>query len=856
MKLLFATLGLFLCAAGPSLAGLRALIVVGMPGSQADADTLAQLAQSTRDGVIARGGTVEIVGPDPDGKPARERILAALGQETRLAESDEFWLFLFGHCAKGRDDKPAFQIKGPRLGAEDLRAALERIPAAKFVFVGAEGSGGYLEVLRLPKCDVLTATEAHGEVSFPRFPEHWVAAFRQAPQEDLRILSARAAEVLEKDIINLGLARAENARLLDSATGKVLGPPFGADSARLAKNVAAVSGPGSQVRPEDIEIPKATGNELFERVEASDETRAILAEAKAVPNPAGYPAVILQADTQVTLDKAGAVEETRVMRVFVSGEEALDRWAGWSFRQEPPIYETRVTAGRIILPDATSYIVNPVKLQAESSGGFCGLRFPHAEAGSVIELAVKETNRPNFHIPMFYREFSLQETVPTISRSLTLRLPKGREYTTHLQNSRSEPERSETDQSQVLAWKMRDLPAFERLPDAPPDREVTMWLGVSSAKSWDEFASWYRHISEGAFEAGPMVKAKAAEIAARRPARKDRIKEAFEFVSALRYVAIEFGIGGVRPRTPEKVLENRYGDCKDKANLLIALLGEMGIVAEFALINRMDGTVKDFPGWQFNHAIALVPAGEGQAEALWLDSTDTVTPFGFVAPGNAGRDALVFGRDRTDFQRVTLAKSEASKQTENWAMEETSPGQWKGTVKVESAGLREYEQRLQLKSRSPAARSILLQQTFNDRLSGADFAITRISNPSNLAEPMQTEARLETSGSRAPGIGGEWWRKAVPPSRDQDLLLNDGQPFALEQRVTAKLAGPVGALPEPFEIEAGGQKFSISYQKTADRAIERIALCDIRNPRIAKADYPAFRDALRQWTTRLETFSP
>lgn len=856
IKPILAAGGFLLLAAGSSPAALRALIVVGQPGSQADADMLAQLTQATKAGVVARGGTVEIVGPDPNGPPARERILSALGAETKLADSDEFWLFLFGHCAKGRDGQPAFQIKGPRLGAEDLRAALEKIPAARFVFVGAEGSGGYLDVLRLPKCDVLAATDAHGEVSFPRFPEHWVEAFTHAPQADLRTVSARAAEALEKDIVNKGLARSEHARLRDAATGQVLGPPFGADSARLARDVAAAAGPGARVRPEDIEIPQATGNSLFERVEASDETRAILAEARAVPNPSGHPAVILQADTQVTLDKAGGVEETRTLRVFVPGEDALDRWANWAFRQDPPVYETQVTAGRIILPDAASYIVNPAKLQAESSGGFCGLLFPHAEAGCVIELAVKETNRPGYQLPMFYREFPLQDDVPTVSRSITLRLPKGRDYGTFLQNSRSEPVRSETEHSQVLRWTLRDLPPFERLPDAPPDREMAMWLGVSSAKSWEEFSEWYRHISEGAFAAGPAVKAKAAEIAARHSARQDRIREAFQFVSALRYAAIEFGIGGIRPRTPEKVLENRYGDCKDKANLLIALLGEMGIPARFALINRLDTTVKDFPGWQFNHAIAMVPPGEGQKETLWLDSTDTVTPFGFVAPGNLGREALVFDRNRADFQKVTLAGNAPSRQHETWTLREMEPGRWTGSVTLQPSGLREYETRLQLKPLSPLKRGLWLQQTFSDRLPGGDFSVGKLSNPSDLAEPLLLKGTWEMAGGGAPGPGGEWQHKVVAPTRDRDLLLNDGQPLVLEQRVTAELAGPVPPLPEPFVIEAAGQKFSITYQKTGDHTFERSALCDIRQPRIPPADYPAFRDALRQWSARLQTFSP
>ncbi len=36
---------------------------------------------------------------------------------------------------------------------------------------------------------------------------------------------------------------------------------------------------------------------------------------------------------------------------------------------------------------------------------------------------------------MFYREFPLQESVPTVSRNLTLRLPKGQNNRTYLKNT-------------------------------------------------------------------------------------------------------------------------------------------------------------------------------------------------------------------------------------------------------------------------------------------------------------------------------------------------------------------------------------------------------------------------------------
>ncbi|HEY5792172.1 MAG TPA: DUF3857 domain-containing protein, partial [Chthoniobacterales bacterium] len=435
----------------------------------------------------------------------------------------------------------------------------------------------------------------------------------------------------------------------------------------------------STVSPDEIEIPKAEGDALFVAQPATEETRRILAEAGAAPNPLGYPAVLLRAENDLTMDATGATTEEETIRVFLKDTEALDRWASRSFPLDPPMIETKVLAARIILPDATACVLNPKKFSNACGGGVCGLTFPKAQAGSVVELSTIQSTRPAYELPMFYREFFLQEDIPTLSRRITLRLPKDKTYATYLKNAQAAPEASETEFSRVLTWKFGPLAAFEPLPDSQPEREIVAWLGLSSVGSWEEFIRWYRHISEGAFEAGPKVQAKAKEITATYPGRMERIRAAFEFVSALRYRFIELGIGGYRPRTPEQVMENLYGDCKDKANLLIALLRSMGIPADFVLINRLDSTDVAFPGWQFNHAIASVPPGEGQPETLWLDTTDTITPFGYLAPGNFGRDALVFRDSDAVFLKVTSASTGPSRTLQRWALNETEPGRWNGT---------------------------------------------------------------------------------------------------------------------------------------------------------------------------------
>jgi transglutaminase-like putative cysteine protease len=52
----------------------------------------------------------------------------------------------------------------------------------------------------------------------------------------------------------------------------------------------------------------------------------------------------------------------------------------------------------------------------------------------------------------------------------------------------------------------------------------------------------------------------------------------------IRYTGIEFAEASVVPRTPAEVLKRKFGDCKDKAALAVALLRAAGIEAHVALL--------------------------------------------------------------------------------------------------------------------------------------------------------------------------------------------------------------------------------------------------------------------------------
>jgi hypothetical protein len=97
----------------------------------------------------------------------------------------------------------------------------------------------------------------------------------------------------------------------------------------------------------------------------------------------------------------------------------------------------------------------------------------------------------------------------------------------------------------------------------------------------------------------------------------------------IRYVAIEIGVGAYVPNAAADVLRNRYGDCKDKATLMSALLAVKGIASELVLINSANSySLPERPRLgAFNHAIIYVPEFK-----TYSDPTAANAAFGVLDP--------------------------------------------------------------------------------------------------------------------------------------------------------------------------------------------------------------------------------
>jgi len=833
-----------------SSASSRALVATGLTGSSANSEEFNRLSLETKRLLVERGIPLENI-TLISGKTTREDILKALG-EARTAD-EEFWLVLYGHGGRSQGGVPAFQVSGPRLTANDLKGALDAIPARQFVLIGTNDSGSFLPILKSPRRTVVSATKQEAETDQPRFPSAWIAAFAENPKAAFPWIAARASQLVSDGYQKASLAQTEHARLADPVTGTILEPPFGVNlEAKPEKAATARNTTPTAVDIADIEVKVKDPNAVWEEQPPTEETRKLIAEAKSLPNPDEHSAIMLKQEIGLTVEEDRTTDRRLFQRVYLAREDAVSAWANVFLPQSPPLVTTKLEVARVIQPDGSAIVFNPAKLPeaTDCTSGTCGamamVYLPKAKPGCIVEIGYRIRQMLNASLPEVTETMEVQREIPVLSTEVEIKVPEKKIYHVVLKNSDVTAEESTDHGRKISRWTIGPQAAAESLPGDPPPSEWVTWLGVSSLPSWDDFAVWYRRIANGSDFIDDTVRKTAKDLTATAKTREEKIQRLFEFVSAMRYVAVEIGIQGFRPRTPAQVLSNRFGDCKDKANLLIALLKASGIDANFVLLNRGSATDITFPSWQFNHAICLVP-GEGNTPDLWLDATDSVTPYGFVPPGDAGRQGFVFSKDKAEF-KIVGGTPDTSVLADGWELKQNPEGGWTGTFQRTGKGLAEYRLRETFHGLSPAQRRSVVSSILSTLWPDSDASQAKVSDVSSLTEAVKVQASVASSSAVLPLPDFPWLKGFSAPERDRPLQINDGQPFTTRQTVRLTYTGDAPSpLPAPLAVSVGGQNLTVTWKQIDAHTVERTAIAEIRKPIIPAAEYAEVRKALHAW---------
>jgi transglutaminase-like putative cysteine protease len=615
---------------------------------------------------------------------------------------------------------------------------------------------------------------------------------------------------------------------------------------------------------------------------AGDDAPAWLRQAAAASAPAydkDVPAVVINDESTINVGEDGRVTTVTTFAVRVLTHAGIRRAAAAAH------YETD-SGGKIL--EMRAWLIRPdgsvrkygkdetVDRIADSDSLYDESRVKQidatrdAEVGSVFGYQTTSEDRPWFPQAGWW----FQGDLPSLGSRLTVTVPSGWRAAGTIYNA---PKLDPNVSGNSYTWEMRDLPRVENEPASPSMRSLAAHVavkygpapgspssGVKSFENWTDVSRWYTELADPQAAPDDAIATKARELTATAKTELEKIQAIGRYVQSIQYISVQIGIGGYRPHAATQVFAKQYGDCKDKANLMRAMLRAVKVESYLVLIRAEDHTFvrEDLVSpAQFNHCIVAVRIGDETKAAsvirhptlgrlLIFDATDESTQVGDLPEDEQGSFALVAAGADGSLVLMPVMPPDASRLERTTDVTLQQDGSIAATVSEHSFGQSAAFERSLFKQLSRGDYEKVIQIWAGSGATGAKF--TKIEPADGHAEgrfvldveftaPAYAQSMQDRLLVFKPSVVGHintaWLadEKRKHPVVLKSKAINDTVRFKLpagfdvdEMPDPVKLTSEFGTYTASYEVKDGQLVFTRSLvQHAATIPVERYA--DVRN---------------------------
>lgn len=379
--------------------------------------------------------------------------------------------------------------------------------------------------------------------------------------------------------------------------------------------------------------------------------RQLYAAVNAVPGAEDVHIVIAYEDNRFTFDAEGRCTHSSRMVYRIVAQEGVEEWSTMECEWAPWHQARPEFRARVITADGQVHLLDPKTIgeaptdensqQILTDSKILRAPLPALAVGAVVEQEiVLRDEHPFFAKGTADRIYIGSIYAPVQQSRVVFEAPAG----LPLQYKIRAPfaltaVKQETAGRQRLEFNCgrREQVKLEE-SYIPEDAYPLPCIDFSSGRSWAEVGAAYRAVTEPLLT-DPAVPPLVREIVKGRTDPQQQISALLDYLRRhIRYTGVEFGAAALVPKRPADTLKHRFGDCKDKAALLVAMLRTLGMEAEMALINTSDGFDADpeLPGMRFNHAIVHLR----RPVDMWIDPTAAFSRPGSLPGADQGRLSL------------------------------------------------------------------------------------------------------------------------------------------------------------------------------------------------------------------------
>ena len=676
---------------------------------------------------------------------------------------------------------------------------------------------------------------------------------------------------------------------LSSLAAAAPAPKSAADGRRPRHGAATPgnAGAGAAAAPGG---PAATaGPEPWETAPFSADPAAVARAAARFSGHDGEPVVVLLSDQRYSLDAAGRETYTQrlVYRILSTGADGswstVERsWAPW--HQARP--EVRA---RVITPEGVAHALDPGVLTESGEvqdgpdmfgdGRVLLGPLPATGPGAVVEQEVTVRDTAPFFdsgivevadvaasVSVHHVHIVLEAPAATPLRYVTRLLPAVRpREETYAAGAAATGAAEPGGPWRRLTFDYRDLtPDDAAEPGLPPEVPRSPYLAFSTGRSWSEVARRYSEIVDQAIrgaDLSPLIRAAGGPG----PSQLETMNRLLGRLGEIRYTGVELGQGGIVPRTPAETLRRKFGDCKDKAVLLIAALRALDIPAYAALLNAGDDeqdVEQELPGFGgFNHAIVVVPG----TPSIWIDPTDRFARAGELPTDDQGRLALIASPTATALTRTPEAEAAENRVVKTLEFFLADLGTARAVETDEYSGAVERDLRAFYLSEDPEALRDAVSDYMRKTYLAKDLGAYDHGNPLDLAHPFRLhfEAReTKRAVTNEKGAAVAIQLSALLDQLPEELTSQDRDKpaqarladYYFSRPITAeavyRIAPPPGFAPQPLPANRvrhlGTATLAEDYAAGAGGQVTVTLRLESGKRRIKPGEFDQLRNAVRE----------
>lgn len=480
------------------------------------------------------------------------------------------------------------------------------------------------------------------------------------------------------------------------------------------------------------------------------------------------PAVILYDEYLETIDSQGRAvererEAIRILKpqgrgngcgVSYDVDEKINYFRAWTIAADEKRYQAQSTD---FVDEGDTGI--PIML---STRKYRVAHPPAVDVNAVVICESEELMQPYLQEKIW----SIQNGIPVVYQALEVDLPPGRIH------SQSWHSYKGVDPVEVAPnhwrWEIKDVPALI-LRDIPSHPEWSALAGRMSVQwgdaavegndnQWRAIGEWVTKLEADRPTPSAEITAKVHGLIAGAPDFYTKLSRVTESIQKdIRYFIVSRGIGGLQANHAADIFRNRYGDCKDKATLVIAMLQVAGIHAYYVPVDDRRGIVDPAqPSLIGNHMITAIEIpsdvndprlkaiaqGKDGKRYLIFDPTNERTPVGNLPSYEQGGYGILAAGASSQVIALPVLPPESNGTERKGTFTLAADGTLSGSVDTSHSGSEGGDLRMLLKYTDEKERREHLEAELARSVPGVVLDNVNLVEPSALDKSLEFHYKL------------------------------------------------------------------------------------------------------------------